>query len=117
MSFKPGHKKIGGRAKGAVNKQTADLHETARRLNCDPFEILILFAKGDHEALGYDKFNRKIFGENVVDELTISPELREKSAKDACEYLYPKRKAIEHTGKDGEQLLPSIEDFIKLSKK
>jgi len=34
---------------------------------------------------------------STFEELTISPELRQKSAKDACEYLFPKRKAIEHS--------------------
>ena len=104
--------KYGGRTKGAPNKDTQTLQEKAKELGCDPFEILIHFAKGDYEKLGYKEYTYKQFGENVVEELTIRPELRQKAARDACEYLYPKRKAIEHTGKDGEKLF-TIEDFIK----
>jgi hypothetical protein len=89
-----------GRPKGVPNKRTQDLIEIAEKLECNPFEILLLFAKGDYEKLGYEKWHYKQIGENVVEELSISPELRQKSAKDACEYLFPKRKAVEHTFKD-----------------
>lgn len=109
-------KRFGGRAKGTPNKQTQDLFEIAERLECNPFEILLLFAKGDFETLGLKEWTYKTFGEYTTEELTISPELRQKSAKDACEYLFPKRKAIEHTGKDGEKLF-QYEDYLKTLKK
>lgn len=86
-----------GRPKGVPNKRTQDLIELAEKHECNPFEILLLFAKGDYEALGYKQYQYKQYGENVVEEMTIPPELRQKSAKDACEYLFPKRKAIEHS--------------------
>lgn len=86
-----------GRPKGSKNKTTIRLEEIAERLECNPFEVLLHFAKGDFGALGYNEYTYKTFGENTVEELTISPELRQKSAKDACEYLFPKRKAVEHT--------------------
>lgn len=84
-----------GRPKGSVNKKTQELMDKAAELGVNPFEILLLFAKGDYEALGYEKYQFKRFGENVVEELTISPDLRAKCAEKACEYLYSKRKAIE----------------------
>lgn len=111
--------KTGGRVKGTPNKKTRDLFEIAERLDCNPFEVLLHFAKGDYKALGLDPkastnenmqdiINNAIEGfvdegrtEKEIEEIEkaflnpISPELMQKSAKDACEYLFPKRKAIE----------------------
>lgn len=92
-----------GRKKGTPNKDTRTLQEKAAALGCDPFEVLIYFAKGDWEALGYKNSERVVStSENgVTTAPVISAELRQKSAKDACEYLYPKRKAVEVSGPDG----------------
>lgn len=113
MANKEGDK-TGGRTKGTPNKTTQELMDIADKLECNPFEVLIHFAKGDFEALGYPKEKVVAISENgeEIRAPSISPELRQKSAKDACEFLFPKRKAIEHTGKDGEKL--SIEQFLKL---
>jgi hypothetical protein len=87
-----------GRPKGSLNARTVDLLEISQRLDCNPFEVLIHFAKGDFEALGYEKHKIRVTKDGGTEmELTIAPELRQRSAKDACEYLFPKRKAIEHT--------------------
>lgn len=89
--FQKGRAKTGGRKKGAKNKITIaleeGLHEKAKRLGVDPFEVLCLFAKGDHKALD--------------EPFPIDPRLRLRAAGEAAEYLYPKRRAIEMTGKDG----------------
>lgn len=106
--------KTGGRTKGVPNKKTQELHEIAEELGCNPFMVLLHFAKGDFEALGYDEHQSMVTksGE-VVMVLTIPPELRQKSAKDACEYLHPKRKAVEHSGSiDGNKIV-TIEDYIR----
>lgn len=109
--------RYGGREKGTLNKATQDLHDKAKELGVDPFEILLLFAKRDHEALGLPEYTMKVVGRGEdsieIEELTISPELQQKSAKDACEYLHPKRKAIEHkletdTGKSLEEYLSGL---------
>jgi hypothetical protein len=92
--------RYGGRTKGTANKPTLQLAEKAKELGCDPFEILCLFALGDWKRLGYKDeytFAPTQKGE-VVEKLVISPDIRQKAASDACGYLYPKRKAIEHTG-------------------
>lgn len=95
---------IGGRKKGTPNKKTQALLEKAKELGVDPFEILLLFAKGDWKALGYDSPEKVIAvtkdGQEVFSD-RITAELRQKSAKDAAEYLYAKRKALEVTGEDG----------------
>jgi hypothetical protein len=93
----PGHtNNPNGRAKGSTNKNRQVLFDKAKELGVDPFEILLLFAKGDYDSLGYDKYQSKA-GPNgeVFEVLTISPELRQKSARDACEYLFPKLKSVE----------------------
>lgn len=104
-----------GRPKGSLNSRTQDLFDIAQRNNCNPFEVLIWFAKGDFEALGYEHHQIKVTKDGTtVTELTISPELRQKSAKDACEYLFPKRKAVEHTFENPEKL--DTEDVIEQTK-
>lgn len=99
MALKDGSKS-GGRKKGTPNKDTQTLRERAAALGVDPFEILLHFAAGNWGELGYDSPSREIptkdGGTVTVD--TISPELREKAAKDVSEYLYPKLKSIEHKG-------------------
>ena len=81
MAFKGNPRDVGaGRKKGTPNKSTQTLMEKCEALGCDPFEILIRFALG---GVGLD-----------LDE-PVSNDLRQKSAKDAAEYLYPKRKAVE----------------------
>ena len=96
--------------------RTVELFEIAQEEGCNPYRVLLWFAKGDYKALGLPEYQSRVIGkgkdQEMIEELTISPELRQKSAKDACEYLFPKRKAIEHTGKDGEKLF-SYEDFLK----
>lgn len=106
----PKGQRYGGRQAGTPNRKTQELHELMDKVGCNPFEILILFAKGDYEALGYPKYFFKQIGENVIEELSISPELRQKSAKDACEYLFSKRKAIEHKIEADKEM--SLEQYI-----
>lgn len=109
-----------GRPKGSPNKKTKNLFEIAERLECNPFEVLLHFTKGDYQALGYPEFQQKIVGKGenaeMVEELTISPELRQKSAKDACEYLFPKRRSVEvktdFSNKSDEELLSDAAKLI-----
>lgn len=90
-------KRTGGRAKGTPNKRTQDLLQKTEELGVDPFEILLHFAAGNWEELGYDSPTRQIVaqGGEVIDIDTIPPELRQKAAHDACPYLFPKRKAVD----------------------
>ena len=85
-----------GRKKGSVNKKTQKVEDICRRLKCDPIEILVHFAKGDFESLNYEEYQTIATKQGPVDVLTISPDLRQKSAMDLAQFLYPKRKAIEH---------------------
>lgn len=118
MPAPKGHARYGGREKGTPNKSTTRLRELAEKHKCDPFEVLLMFAKGDYQGLGYEK-ERTVsvseFGE--VRELTISPELRQKSAKDACKFLEPELKAIDHGISDETAAkIVSYEEYLKTIK-
>lgn len=93
-------KKTGGRPKGTPNKRSQALEERAQALGVNPFEILLLFAKGDWEALGYpSEFDTKYTSSGSPYSVRIiSPDTRQRSAAEVCQYLHPKRKAIEHSG-------------------
>lgn len=104
-----GQRKTGGRKRGTPNKRTEPLIERAEKLGIDPFEILLHFAKGNWECLGYESATTTAFTNAGIEfeEPTISPELRVTAAKAACEYLHPKRKAIEIEDK-GEGKMPKF---------
>lgn len=100
-----------GRKKGAINKKNVELRERAAKLGIDPFEVLLRFAAGHWEELGY-KSEMIVTGYSqagdAVEDYTITAALRQKSAKDLCEYLYPKLKAVEHSGPNGSDLPASV---------
>ena len=97
----------GGRPKGSLNKNTKDLREIAERLGVDPFEILLHFASGDSLSLGFEEDHK------------IESSLRMKAAAEVCQYLYPKRKALEHSIDESQieevsdELREQIEKIIK----
>lgn len=85
-------------------------------LGVDPFEILLHFAKGDWKALGYEQATRTYFTAAGIEaeEEIIKPELRMHAAKEACQYVLPKRKATEMTITD-EARMAEIERLSKLT--
>jgi len=98
MPAPKGSPKHGGRQKGTPNKSTQNLLLKAEELSVDPFEILLLYVKRDWKALGFAT-------ENVLDKEgfetsvpRISMETQIECAKEVCQYIYPKRKAIELSG-------------------
>lgn len=88
MPAPKGHPRYGGRKKGTPNKSSVPAQQIAERLGVDPFEVLCLFVKGDAKKLKIKK-----------DQLT--PGIRVAAAMEAAQYLYPKRKAVEHSGELG----------------
>ena len=72
---KPGERR-GGREAGTPNKATADLKERLIELGCDPIEGMARIAMNTRAPLAV---RAKMFAELV-------------------QYVYPKRKAVEHTG-------------------
>lgn len=87
------------RLRGQAGIKTVDAQKLARELGIDPFEILLRFAANDFKALGYEKRTKTIYtSEDTSYEVDIiSPEARIQAAKDATQYLLPKRKATEFT--------------------
>lgn len=91
-------RKTGGRKKGSVNKKTLALAERAEALGVDPWEVLLLYCKGDWQALGYKSATFIRYTQaGANEEYTIPPDLRFKAVQEANEYLHPKRKALEIT--------------------
>ena len=104
MPAPKGHPRYGGRKKGTPNKDSNLVRDKAKALGIDPFEVLLYFVAGDWEKLGYAARERVVGYSQSGDEITgdiISPELRQKAARDACEYLHPKLKSIDHTTAGG----------------
>lgn len=97
----PPGKRLGGRTKGTPNKLTQDILSRAEELGVDPFKIMLLFAGDKWKELGYDSsiyVKESRDGETTTIGYTIPPELRLHAAKEAAKYMYPQRKAIEHSG-------------------
>lgn len=95
-----------GSRKGIPNLRTIDLLEKAKELNVDAFELLLNVVAKDWKALGYDSpttqittTTRGVTQTIEVDLITLQDRVR--AAESICSYLYPKRKAIEHTGDSG----------------
>lgn len=113
MPLERGRKKTGGRKKGSLNKRPLALLDKANELGIDPFEILLLFADERWKELGYPaRTVTKCSPDGTpYEEYIISPELRQRSASDAAQYVHAKRKAIELSGENGEAI--QIEDRRK----
>ena len=99
MTFKKGHDLSTGRPHGSVNKRRQSLHDKAEQLGVEPFEILLLMAKGDWKALG------------EVDGIPVT--VRADAAAEACAYLYTKIKPQEIEYKS-QTLLGSMSDEEKV---
>lgn len=98
MGFKKGEKRHpdAGRKAGVKNKRTIhfDLQAKCDAAGVDPFQKLL-------EYLVYP----------------CEPELRLQAIKETCKYLYPQRKAIEHSGEiNNPYLEKSIEELEALVK-
>lgn len=84
MPAPKGHKRYGGRVKGTPNKDTTKVLEIIEREKCDPIEFLCWVVNAN------------------VAKLKEAPELEQRiaAAKELASYIYPKRKAVEHSVSD-----------------
>jgi len=90
--------KKAGRPKGSLNKKTEHFYNISEKNNFDVAQHLMWWATGNYKKLGVPEFTRKLgMGGQIVDEPTISPELRYQACKDFASFMYPKLKAVEHT--------------------
>ncbi len=94
-----------GRKKGTPNKRTEELMAICQEEGLDPFRALVRFAKG--EPL-----------EDIPIEKKIGIMLKQFDAlKEVCQYLYPKRKALEHSGEINNPYMDlSVEELKELAK-
>lgn len=92
--FQPGHERVGGRAKGTPNKRKS-LEEVCQAKGFDPFDAMLEIAQDDSDK-----------------------HLRFQALKEVCQYLYPKRKTLEHSGEINtnpyaEYSLEQLEELVK----
>ena len=100
MAFKVGQKRPAnaGRKKGTPNKDTLKVIEILEREKCDPIEFLCWVVNAR------------------VDKLKDAPKIEDRisAAKELASYVYPKRKAIEHSVDEGTiEKVISYEEYIK----
>lgn len=128
MPFAAGHAKTpgSGRPPGAVNKRTQALWDQLAELGFrqgtedDPLILMWMWMSGRKAVTRYLTVYSE--GEEPVpigEEKVLEPaadEVRMHLAKELAPYLYAKLKAIEHTGKDGKDLIPARVDYRKLAK-
>lgn len=68
--------KFGGRIKGTPNRKTRIIMDKLKELKIDPIEEMV----------------------KLYQEAGQKPEIKTKLMSELAQYIYPKRKAIEHTG-------------------
>lgn len=90
MAAPKGHPRYGGRVKGKPNKMTLDLIALCEAKGINPFEALLEMAL--HE----------------------DPNIQMQAIKEICQYVLPKRKAVEHTGVVNLELSKKAEEFAQL---
>lgn len=93
----PGDTSGGGRTKGTPNKKTAELKELIEEV-LPGFHPIVAMAKIAHMGL----ISRPQFDEagnyTGQKDLPIGDEYRTRCLTEVGQYLYPKRKAVEHSG-------------------
>jgi len=77
-----------------------ELTQVADEMGIDPFIILLQAASGDYKAFGYESATITKMGKDgqTYEEDVIPVGLRVAAAKEATQYLYPKKRAIEVSG-------------------
>lgn len=92
-----------GRKKGVPNKKTAELLETLAKHDFDPGEALIHCYQEARKIFDYRKKNNNLAG------ALVALDRMETCASDLAQYVFPKKKAIEHSGEVG---VRTFADFI-----
>lgn len=119
MKFQPGSPKVpnSGRKPGTPNKVTQTARDKAEELGVDPYEVLLLFAKGDWQALGYQVGEKKVYKDGIYTTIeTITPEMRLHAAKEAVQYILPKKKSLDITTEKDLEIARRAEYYAKLPK-
>lgn len=80
--------KVGGRVKGTMNRKSEALFDLCEEMGYNPFAELLKLSQE-----------------------TLEESVRASCLKELCQYLYPKRKAIEHSMDQDSAFKVIIEDF------
>lgn len=104
-AFKPGQPRPAnaGRKKGTPNKKTLEFQLLLQKHNFDPGEEFIYLYKEQMKIFEMRKQNRNFSGALIA--LSDAGQ----SLNNICQYVYPKKKAVEHTGEVG---VKTFADFI-----
>lgn len=94
-AFKEGHKKVGGRRKGTLNKLNSSLHDICQQKGLNPFEALLEMANNKETEPGH----------------------KLGALKELCEYLYPKRRRVEFDDEQIARVMGEIEALSQLPTK
>lgn len=81
------------RPEGSVGRKTLQAIGILAEKGCDPLGILADIAMGT------------VFYKQDGEAMEPSLDQRKDCAKELCQYIYPKRKAVEHTGLDGGEIV------------
>lgn len=95
-----------GRKKGTPNRKTQELLAKCEASGVDPFDVLLLICKGIEEMIVKDDK-----GKEKRISIPVKTENRLAAAKELCQYLYPKRKAIELTSEEDKAINVTIVDY------
>ncbi len=104
-SFKPGQPKIGGREKGTPNKKSLEFQSILEKHNFNPGEALVEIYKKQMEIFNLMREKRPYALTNA----SILLEKAGVTVNNICQYVYPRKKAIEHSGEVG---VKTFADFI-----
>lgn len=92
-----------GRKKGTPNKKTVEFLQILENNNFDPAAELIYCYRELKKIADHRKKNGNYTG------AVVAFQAAEKTANDISQFVYPKKKAIEHTGEVG---VRTFADFI-----
>ena len=97
-----------GRKAGTPNRRTVELMDALHAAGYDPEQdnpIVWMFKVYTGElTMPVATVIDKETGEREIEDVPLEPALRVKCMSEVAQYLFPKRKAVEVTGKDGEVL-------------
>jgi len=115
MPFQKGHKQGKGRPKGSKNKQIMLVEDMVTKLGVDPLEVLMLFAKGDWKALGYETGSTVAYTNAGIEyeKLTITADQRVAAAGQAVKYIYSQKKAMELSSDKSAPFEVIVKDYTK----
>jgi hypothetical protein len=106
-TFQPGHTLKGGRPKGIPNRKTVEFLQILEANNFNPGQALIdIYQK---QMAIYELRNKSKNKGGALEALADA----EKTVNDICQYVYPRKKAIEHSG---DVTIRTFADFMAAAK-